>query len=351
MSVEWITSDEAFAALPDDEWDALVERLERPTPFLLHGWLTAWRRHFGREARLAVGVLRSGDALVGALPLQVRRRGPVRVAEWVGGEHAQLAAPLGEGDSLLEAVRDADLIRLAGLPAEDPRGTVERVEAPVVDLSDGWEETYRRRLSSKRRSQHRKRLKDLDAAGELRIRVVREGPELAGALEEALRLHALRWAGRRDGSTYGLAGGAEFHRDALGVLAARARIALLELDGTAIAFRYGLCVGGALVGNGIGFDPAFSRYSPGWVLMLAALEDAAAEGVRRVELLGGDESYKLQLADPAPLSEGLIGLTPLGRTAAVAANNAVRLRRAAKRSRLLRRAYALRPRRAATADS
>jgi CelD/BcsL family acetyltransferase involved in cellulose biosynthesis len=328
-----------------------VEQLARPTPFLLHGWLTTWRRHFGAGARLAVGVTRDGDRLTGALPLQQSRRGPVRLAEWIGGVHAQLAAPLGDASRLLDAVPGTDLVRLTGLPADDPHGTVERVEAPVVDLSGGWEETYRSRLSSKRRSQHRKRLKDLDAAGELRIRVVREGPELEEALEQALRLHALRWEGRRDGSTYGLARGAEFHRDVLRVLAPRARIALLELDGSAIAFRYGLRVGDAVVGNGIGFDPAYSRYSPGWVLMFAALEDAAAEGVRRVELLGGDESYKLQLADPAPLSEALIGLTPLGRVAGAAGVAAVRLRRAAKRSALLRRAYGLRPRRAATADS
>jgi predicted N-acyltransferase len=70
MSVEWLTSDEAFAALPAAEWDALVERLARPTPFLLHGWLTTWRRHFGGGARLAVGVTREGDRLTGALPAE-----------------------------------------------------------------------------------------------------------------------------------------------------------------------------------------------------------------------------------------------------------------------------------------
>ena len=351
MTVEWIESDEAFAALPSDEWDALVERAPRPSPFLLHGWLTAWRRHFGDGARLAVGLVREDGAITGALPLQVRRVGPLRLAEWIGGTHAQLGHVLGNGDELLAHVPGADLVRLTGLPGDSPYATIERVEAPVVDLSAGWDETYARKLSSKRRSQHRKRIRDLEAAGVLRIRVVRAGEGLEHALEQALRLHARRWLGRRDGSTYGLPQGAAFHRDALEALAPRARIALLELNGRAIAFRYGLRVGDSLVGNGIGFDPDCARYSPGWVLMLAALEDAAAEGVRRVELLGGDESYKLQLADPDPLYEGLLPFVPLGRAAAVARRHAIALRRRAKRSALLRRAYESRPRRAATADS
>jgi len=73
-------------------------------------------------------------------------------------------------------------------------------------------------LSSKRRSQHRKRLSELAAAGRVEFRVAREPDELEQALDAALRLHELRWRGRRDQSTYGLPGAAAFHRDVLRAL-------------------------------------------------------------------------------------------------------------------------------------
>jgi CelD/BcsL family acetyltransferase involved in cellulose biosynthesis len=340
-----------------DEWDELVRRLARPTPFLLSAWLLAWWRHYGQSSELRLHVARRDGRLVAALPLQMRERLGVRIAEFVGGTHAQLADVLlapGEsaetGRALLAAAAvGADLLDLAGLPETTPLAPrlrmVPRIEAPVVDLATGWDAVYGARLSSKRRSQHRKRLRGLEAAGRMELRVAREPDELERALEDALRLHELRWRGRRDRSAYGLPRAAEFHRDLLGVLAraGAARIATLSLDGRAIAYRYGIRVGDSLVGNGIGFDPAYASFSPGWVLLLAALEDAAAEGIRRVELLGGDETYKLQVADPAPLYRGLAAHSPAGRVLFAAALGSVAARRRLKRSALLRRLYVGRP--------
>ena len=64
---ETISSEESFAAL--EGWDTLVRAMSRPSPFLLHGWVTEWWRHYGEGSRLAVEVAFRGDQLVGALPL------------------------------------------------------------------------------------------------------------------------------------------------------------------------------------------------------------------------------------------------------------------------------------------
>lgn len=336
------------------EWDALVEALPRPTPFLLHGWLSAWRRHAPNGDVELVVAHRDGK-LAAALPLQVRRVRGLRVAQWLGGRHAQLADALGDpalAPELLARV-DADVIDLAGLPRETPLATglrlVERVAAPVVDLSSGWAALYEAKLSSRRRKEHRKQIRDLEKAGRLEIHIRHD----EAALHEALRLHALRWAGRPDTSSYALPNARALHGDALVALGDRPRIALLSLDGTAIAFDYSIRVGDSIVGNGIGFDPAFGRFSPGWVLMLAALEAAADDGVKRFEMLGGDEGYKLQLADPRPLQQGFGARGVAGRVAVGARVGAIRARRRVKRSPLAQRAYAysVRARRRSTADA
>ena len=72
-----------------------------------------------------------------------------------------------------------------------------------------------------------------------------------------------------------------------------ARIVTLRLDGRPIAFTAFFVLGGSMVLHRLAFDPAFGRWSPGVLATHDALEAAAAEGVQRVEFLGGEEPYKL----------------------------------------------------------
>ena len=83
-SVETVSTIDAFEALAG-EWDDLVRAMPRPSPFLLHGWLAEWWRHYGEGAEFAVQVARSDGRLAGALPVVVRRRAGVRVASFMGG--------------------------------------------------------------------------------------------------------------------------------------------------------------------------------------------------------------------------------------------------------------------------
>ena len=43
VKLETISDGDAFAGL-DARWDGLVRAMPRPSPFLLHGWLSAWWR-------------------------------------------------------------------------------------------------------------------------------------------------------------------------------------------------------------------------------------------------------------------------------------------------------------------
>ena len=135
-------------------WDDLVRGAPRPSPFLLHGWLVEWWRHFGEGRTLAVAVAKREGRLVGAAPVYVARSRGVRVARFLGAHESSLGDLLlaaGEErktgrllvDELLE--QPFDYADLYGLPADsalaasaEPR-FVERVDAPVLQLPDGWE--------------------------------------------------------------------------------------------------------------------------------------------------------------------------------------------------------------------
>jgi CelD/BcsL family acetyltransferase involved in cellulose biosynthesis len=359
LRIETISSESHFARL-EDSWDELVRAMPRPSPFLLHGWLLEWWRHYSDGAELAVHVARRGNRLVGALPLCTRERLGLCVSEFVGRSWAALADVLvapGEeavaGPLVGHAFSSAaDFASLFGLPGSsrlvaalppDRLTLVERLEAPVLDMSAGWEAAYRAKMTSKARSERRRRMRQLEELGAVECSVARTPEELAPALEDAFRVHALRWSDRRDPTGFGSPIGKRFHRAALLRLAESgvSRQVTIRLDGRPIAFASYLQLAGRAYGLIMGFDPAYARYGLGSEAKLQSIEAAAEEGVTLVELLGANAEHKRRFTDRFdPIYQGIgLARTRRGRAAARALLAGIRLRRAAKRSTTLRKVY------------
>jgi CelD/BcsL family acetyltransferase involved in cellulose biosynthesis len=361
LAADTLTTADEFAQLERDEWDALVLAQPRPSPFLLHGWLREWIRHYESTGDVQVHVARRDGSLVAALPLIVQRKGGLRIVQFLGATQSALADLLlldGDDGDAARAVTAKlgssahDLADLFGIPGESrlartvPRRRlrlIERVEAPVLDLSRGWETVYNEKTGSKKRNLHRRRRRQLSELGELTVELARTPDELAAALEHAFHLHELRWAGRPDGSHFATPIGKQFHRAAIRALADQdiPRIITLKLDGRPIAFHYYFLLANRMYVHRLAFDPELARFSPGLVNTLDALEAAADEGAQLVEYLGGDERYKLELSDRLePLHQGLgLARTPQGRAVVAARLGVIRARRRLKRSPRLRRIY------------
>jgi CelD/BcsL family acetyltransferase involved in cellulose biosynthesis len=359
LELATITDTAGFAALADG-WDALAGALPRPSPFMLHAWLEEWWRHLGDGARLSVVVARRDGRLVGALPLMIQRRFGVRTAAFIGGGDSALADLLlaeGEPDATAEALVDElrrqpfDLLDAFGLPAGSRLARAagadlvahERVEAPVMLMPDGFDAAYKAKRGSKRRAEHRRRMRRLLENGEAEFSIVRTLDELRPALEEGFRINGLRWEGRPDRSLFSTEAGHDFHRAVLPRLAEMdiARILLLRSQGRVVAFQYWLAYRGSMVSNRRAFDPTFSQFSPGLLTMLHALEDASAEGLTRVEFLGGPEPYKLEFSDGFEPLHQAIGLTGglRGRVAGRAELGMLGLRRRVRHSERLHKLY------------
>jgi CelD/BcsL family acetyltransferase involved in cellulose biosynthesis len=360
LTLETITSEASFAPL-EAEWDALVRSRPRPSPFLLHRWLSEWWRHHGDGCELAVRIARRDGRLVGALPLCVRPKYHLRVLSFLGGDESTLADLLVSGDEPPEtatalakrgAASAQDFADLSGLPADSrlvaelrpsELTVIERSEAPVLDLSAGWGEVYRTKFSAKKRNHYRRRRRQLAELGRVEVSVARTANELEQALEDAFALHVLRWQGRPDGSGFATPMGRRFHLASARALAPLnvPRIVTLKIDGRPIAFHYYLALEGRMYVYRIAFDPTFGRFSPGGVNTLDAIEVAAAEGATKVEFLGGAERYKLELADRLePLYEAFgLARTLKGRVAVAGRMSGIRARKLLKRSPTLRRLY------------
>jgi CelD/BcsL family acetyltransferase involved in cellulose biosynthesis len=344
-----------------DGWDDLVRAMPRPSPYLLHAWLAAWWRHFGDGADLQVHVARRNGRLVGALPLLGRRERGVRVARFVGAADSALADLLvadpsdhetADALTVRAAAEDNDLADLFGLPADSRLAAalgparlavVPRVAAPVIDLAAGWDAVYRDRVSPKHRKAHRRSRRQLAAMGRLETRVAATTRELDQALEEAFALHDLRWRDRPDGSGFATSAGRRFQRDAILALAdaGTPRIVTLRLGDRAIAFTAFFLLADTMVLHRLAFDPEFGRWSPGVLVTHDALAAAAAQGARRVELLGGAEPYKRALTDRGdPLHVGLgLARGARGHAAVACRRAAMTARRELARRPRVRRAW------------
>ncbi|HEV3478325.1 MAG TPA: GNAT family N-acetyltransferase [Gaiellaceae bacterium] len=359
LRVETISSETELARL-EDSWDELVRAMPRPSPFLLHGWVLEWWRHYSDGAELAVHVARRGDGLAGALPLCTRGRLGVCMSEFVGRSWAALADVLvapGEEAAVTPLVQHAfssggDFASLFGLPGSsrlvaalppDALTLVERLEAPVMDMSAGWKEAYGRKMSPKAQRDRRRRMRQLAKTGSVDCSVARTPGELALALEEAFHVHSLRWSDRRDPTGFGTEIGKRFHRAALLRLAEDdiSRQVTIRIDGRAVAFALYLQFAGRAYGLIMGYDPAYARFGLGAEAKLQSIEAAAEEGVTLVELLGADAEHKRRLTDRFdPIYQGIgLARTRRGRAAAETLLAGIRLRRAAKRSTTLKKVY------------
>lgn len=355
-----LTTRAEFATL-EPEWDNLVQSMDRPSPYLLHGWLSAWCRHYAPDGALRIHTVHEGNRLVGAFPLFVSRSRGVRVARFLGGRHSALAdmmlAP-GAGDAVPQRLIDLALgsdqsfADLFGLPGDGPLALlheaarvhlIERVEAPVLDLSPGFDAVYSAHTTSKRRNSNNRRLRQLEELGKVEFVTAVSAGDLGEALEHAFALHRLRWRGRPDGSDFASERGMAFQREAIANIARLGvpRIVTLRLDDRPIAFHYSFVVGGRMFVHRLAFDPTLARFSPGVLTMIEVFRAAAAEGVERVEYLGGDESYKLEFADrvePLYQAVGMASTIP-GKLASAAQIHAIGARKRLKRSESVRRLY------------
>jgi CelD/BcsL family acetyltransferase involved in cellulose biosynthesis len=360
-----VISDAASFQAMQPEWDALVLASPRPTPFLLHGWLAAWWTVYRPNLPMRCLTVRDDGRLVGALPLAVTRRGPVRVAviagaRALGGDAIVAGAdPHAVGAALTAVLQDEplDVLDFDGVARDavvttclsGPRRLIEVMAAPTMEMPDGWEPAYERTAGSSTRRTNRRRLKQLQEQGAVAFVQHATAEEVAGALEDAFRLHAIRWEGRGDTSEFGTTAGQTFHRAALAALAPGGYVRLLELrlDDTPIAFQLYFVVGGTVFTYRVAFDPAYARFSPGALTVVEALRQGGAEGATRVEFLRGDEPYKLGLADRADILLRLVGL-PHGirgraymETAAATTAARVRLRRNERLRHVVRRVRAV----------
>jgi CelD/BcsL family acetyltransferase involved in cellulose biosynthesis len=275
-------------------------------------WVQAWVDTFGSGHTLGVRVIGLVEQPRAVLPLVRSRRTPW-VWEMLGVR--QLGEPMDvRGDdeaavgALVESVQRQHLpLRLRRLPADSPllphllglrnRQTVVRQQpvasTPTIPLDNRWREPEHR-FSSRRRADFRTARRRADALGQVEFLIEEPTPEMVAPLfDELVAVEASGWKTRAGTA---LAVQPQMRKFFLRfcTLAAEQkalRLAFLRIDGRPVAVQLAVEQESRYSLFKIGFDKDFARCSPGNLLMLHAVRQAADRGLRSFEFLGAEEHW------------------------------------------------------------
>ena len=300
---------ERFDAV-EPAWRALFEATPQAHPFSHPAWVHAWTGDAGSLDTVFLAVRRE-ERLLGVVPLELRPGiarilGDPNVFDYapvlaVAGEEAIVARGVLEwlGEDMTPALVAWGLVEGPFLDAF--RGATDlgwstevqpEAVAPALECAEGFE-PYVASLGKRERHELRRKMRNFEAAGDVRFEVAGGGDGFATALDRLLGLmrasHPGKVAFLETYEPFFGPGTTAMANEGL------ARISTLFLAGrpagSALTFEHGGC---AYLYNS-GYDPEFGHLAAGLVSKAWTIRAALDRGIHRFDFLRGDEEYKRRL--------------------------------------------------------
>jgi CelD/BcsL family acetyltransferase involved in cellulose biosynthesis len=326
-------------------------------------WVAAWSSNVNPDCIFAAA-RRSAD-LAFAMPLEIVRDGPFRVARVPGGSHANgnffAASPAFRHSSntgaqmaaAFRAVRaarpDIDMVALERLAPgldglDNPLSALSHAESPNIalaaDLTGGFEALVDRMSGKRKRKKHRAQLRKFEAAGGYRC-IRADTPEEADRLLSALfamKEERFRKMGIADvfGPPEIKAFFGELFDAASKQPEPRFILSGLEVGGKLRAVAAYSRAGERLVCDFASFaEDELYAASPGEFLFFHDIEQACAAGVKVFDFSVGDETYKRAWCEVETRQfDVLVALNATGHVAVAAKRAAARAKSFVKNSPL-----------------
>jgi CelD/BcsL family acetyltransferase involved in cellulose biosynthesis len=308
-------------------WNSLLDQSEADTIFLTWEWISNWWQTYGEgKALRVILVFDAAGEVVGIAPLYLRTRRimkgiPVGEAcllgtgEDVSPDYPDFISRSGREAEVVRAVLDAlkaddawDVLKLSDvsegsktarllLDVAPELGLTVRKKAcatcPYIILPDSWEK-FLAGLSSNTRYNVKRRMKNLERDFTVRFYLWNKRETVTTAMERLALLHTRRWAAKGSGQSFVSPEYRSFHQSVAKDFSEKGLLHLscLELNGEITGMYYDYLYKNRIYYYQAGFDPAFSKYSPGLVLRSYVIKKAIEDGVREIDLLKGAYDFK-----------------------------------------------------------
>ena len=300
MKVELVRDEGNFFSLKP-EWDALHVETGSKNPFTTFGWCATWWKHFRDGRELRIFVLLDGGKMRGILPFILTPLLPgklpprrlelpgIALADWedlllhpdTGMRGAQVDLLFdylaghprlwdwlylkrifeqdGPASIFLERAKRRDDLSAFVLPSE---------EHPYIPVEGSWED-YLAKRSGKQRYNLRRAHKLLDKEGAVEFVQIRDPDEIDSTLRAIDDISRKSQKFEKGMSLLPDARHRAFFLDLAGDFLPRGWMSIwqLKVDGKTVGCEFSFVFRGKYYGYYIDFDPAYSRSSPGLILL------------------------------------------------------------------------------------
>lgn len=299
-----------------DHWQHLIEESPEPTFFDSQTWQQTWWDEFGEGSELKLLTVRSDSGDVSMIaPLmvdgsEVSFLGSTDLVDYHDFLTKDRLTPrcIQTVVSAISEMPEIDKILLQSLPGNSPTITqfreaaeqagwnveIEQEDvAPRIELPDTWEE-YVSNLRKKDRHELRRKLRRLEAAGEVKLVELSSPEYIEPAMGDFMRLHRMSTPDKNEFMT------TEREQFFCKVAVALARenltrLVFLEIDGVREATSLSFVSGNVRYLYNSGYNPAQSKLSVGLLNHALAIKSSIESGHRIFDFMRGNESYKYHL--------------------------------------------------------
>lgn len=255
--------------------------------------------------------MRRAGKLVAVIPVIERPKAVATAADWHVPMLEAVAADAEALDALaVHLLADRRRVTVDFVPAGSPTASAfeaalhqhgfrvrsrPRLESPFVDFADGWD-PYVETLSTRKRRELRRRHRRLEEEGRVEFEVSDGSYDLDRRLSEGFAVEGSGWKDSGGTAIMSDRRVERFYREVTCWAAneGMARLAFLKVGGRPIAFDLSFVHGGSEWLLKTGFDPEWSRFSPGSLLRIEALQRAYEEKVVTYEFAGANDAWKLE---------------------------------------------------------
>jgi hypothetical protein len=311
-----------------NEWNALVHSMEMPNVFLTWEWVTTWIELFGSSYDVLILLGYEDNKLVCVMPLTRKLMRledgflKQQVVTFCGSlelypDHLDLICDKGTPQAeinnyLYEFIQfiyndSCDVLYLPYLAElgylsrwiNEHRLTHRIIEyngiiSPYILFGENIS-SYFQTMGKKKRYNIKREAKILFEQKNVEMKCLESEDDIKRGLEDLYRLHSARSQARGIESTFSSDRIMNYHLELAKKTASMdwVRIFQLKENSNIIASAYGFLFNDRFNYYQTGFDPGWSSYSPGNVLIYSMIEYLSGKGCREFDFLGGTDAYKL----------------------------------------------------------
>lgn len=299
-----------------ERWEALVAEGGGATVFDTPTWQQTWWDHFGNgkeqrilsvrsdggELELLAPMMQEGDVIsfLGGTdlvdyhnfvcpgePSQACLEAVFRELSVVADAKKLLFESISEGSIILKLL--PDIARLAGWEVAVQKEDV----SPRMELPGDWDE-YLSGLRKKDRHELRRKLRRLEAAGDVQHVELSSREDIENGASDFFRLHRMSTPDKEEFMT---AEREQFFRDVAARLADEqmTRLCFLEIDGNRVATSLSFVTSGVRYLYNSGYDPEYRNLAVGLLNHAYTIKRSIEQNHRVFDFMRGNEGYKYHL--------------------------------------------------------